>query len=552
MPENYVFADLVDLDIIQGLLDQFYQLTGMPPSVTDGEGNLLLSVEFKTICEKFHRAHPLSQKRCVDNDRSLSRQINTTGDYACYECRNGLMNVAIPIVIDDHHMANLLISRFFMDRPPPWERFIKQAEEFGFNKEAYLVSLDQVPVFTRQEVELAAKFLSSLARLLGEMALGNKQLAAFNETLEQQTKKHTAQLGQEHERRKQTLAELETIFDNAPVAMAFLKGDRIIHKVNDEFGRFTGYSQDELLGRTAIDIFSSPEKFTEFGRTVYPRLAKGETVSLERQFTARSGRKFWTSMHGRSLDPPHLEDGIVWFLTDITERKELEALKEDVERITRHDLKVPLNGIIGLCQSLLIDDNLTAEQREDIKLIEESGFRMNNQIAQSLELYKIETGTYEFIPVPVDMGLGVRKAVRDLSHKAAQKQVEFELLANGVPDDRKTSLAAGADPMLSHTLFSNLVSNAVDAAPPGTAVTIDMRDRGDMIEISVRNQGVVPEEIRDTFFDKYVTSGKSGGTGLGTYTAKLMAEAQAGSIAMETSDAEGTTITVRLPARTAE
>ena len=62
------------------------------------------------------------------------------------------------------------------------------------------------------------------------------------------------------------------------------------------------------------------------------------------------------------------------------------------------------------------------------------------------------------------------------------------------------------------------------------------------------NSGAVPAAIRARFFDKFVTQGKDGGTGLGTYSAKLLTEAQHGSISLEVSDADNrTTITVELP-----
>jgi signal transduction histidine kinase len=68
-----------------------------------------------------------------------------------------------------------------------------------------------------------------------------------------------------------------------------------------------------------------------------------------------------------------------------------------------------------------------------------------------------------------------------------------------------------------------------------------------LAEIAIHNQGSVPEAIRESFFEKYVTAGKQSGTGLGTYSARLMAETQNGSIHLETSDAEGTTVTIRMP-----
>ncbi len=68
------------------------------------------------------------------------------------------------------------------------------------------------------------------------------------------------------------------------------------------------------------------------------------------------------------------------------------------------------------------------------------------------------------------------------------------------------------------------------------------------LHIEIENKGVVPEEIRENFFDKFVTAGKLGGSGLGTYSARLLVQAQQGDVAMETSDEDDLTcITVRLP-----
>jgi len=67
--------------------------------------------------------------------------------------------------------------------------------------------------------------------------------------------------------------------------------------------------------------------------------------------------------------------------------------------------------------------------------------------------------------------------------------------------------------------------------------------------VRIRNVGVVPMEIRDRFFEKYVTSGKKYGTGLGTYTASMFARAQGGRVELDTAGEGATTVTVRLPRR---
>jgi len=75
-----------------------------------------------------------------------------------------------------------------------------------------------------------------------------------------------------------------------------------------------------------------------------------------------------------------------------------------------------------------------------------------------------------------------------------------------------------------------------------------MSKSGGDIAVRIHNAGAVPEAIRTRFFEKYSTSGKSGGTGLGTYSAHLMARVQLGDIEMQTGEESGTTLSVRLAA----
>jgi two-component system sensor histidine kinase/response regulator len=115
-----------------------------------------------------------------------------------------------------------------------------------------------------------------------------------------------------------------------------------------------------------------------------------------------------------------------------------------------------------------------------------------------------------------------------------------------IPDEQLIGLG---DSMLSYSLFQNLLKNACEAAPEGSTVTCKILPADKWLKVVMENSGSVPLEIRERFFDKFATAGKQGGTGIGTYSAKLLAEAQHGMITMETSDDKNRTcITVSLPA----
>lgn len=225
---------------------------------------------------------------------------------------------------------------------------------------------------------------------------------------------------------------------------------------------------------------------------------------------------------------------------------EAARLKEDVDGIMRHDLKSPLISIISLPQIILEDKSLDPEHAKSLKMIEETGFRMLNMINLSLDLFKMERGVYPFHPVSVDILKIIKKIVSEAEGVARTKDISFNIINRGTNATDEDSFQILGEELLCYSILSNLIKNAMEACPEGETVSITLDDKENG-SISVHNQGIVPEEIRDKFFEKYVTLGKSGGTGLGTYSAKLIAETQEGHIKLDTSEKDGTTITFFLP-----
>ena len=216
-------------------------------------------------------------------------------------------------------------------------------------------------------------------------------------------------------------------------------------------------------------------------------------------------------------------------------------LREDVERMSRHDLKTPLNSILGATRLLRDDARLTTGQRELVGVLQRSGLRMVEMVNLSLGLFKMETGSYDLRPQAVDLREVATRVQLDLHSYAEANSVTLHLQgSDGAP------VYVRGEELLCYSILANLVKNAVEAAGPGNRVTLAL-EPGDPVALRVHNPGEVPPAIAARFFEKYVTSGKSGGTGLGTYSARLMARAQHGDVALQTGAAEGTTLTLTLP-----
>jgi len=222
-------------------------------------------------------------------------------------------------------------------------------------------------------------------------------------------------------------------------------------------------------------------------------------------------------------------------------------LKEDVERILRHDLRGALSGVIGLPRLVRTEADLAPEHAEMLKAVEQAGFRMLQMLNLGLDLYKMEQGVFVYEPAAVNLAAVLRDVAAEIQEPARSRNVPLVLQFEGRAMEEDDCLVVMADPLLCHCMASNLARNALEASPSGAAVTLAaVRDQGHG-SLVVHNMGAVPKELRGRFFQKYATAGKAHGTGLGAYSARLMARTMGGDIDWDSDEERGTRIEVRLP-----
>ncbi len=226
--------------------------------------------------------------------------------------------------------------------------------------------------------------------------------------------------------------------------------------------------------------------------------------------------------------------------------KENVRLRSEVEQISRHDLKNPLMVIMNVPGVLLRKPGISADEKKWLKMILDAARRMLEMINMSLDMFKMEKGTYNLRPEPVD-ALAVTLQIADSMAKiASDGSLSFDIAVEGQPAEAAGSFLISAEEPLFYTLLLNLVRNAVEASPTGGRVSISF-SAGASGVIAIHNAGTIPESIRGRFFQKFATAGKPGGTGLGAYSAQLIARTLGGTIDFQSSAQEGTTIVVSLP-----
>ncbi len=321
-----------------------------------------------------------------------------------------------------------------------------------------------------------------------------------------------------------------------------------MHFISGKVEQLTGYPASDFINNAVrtYDSLIHPEDKNMINELVKDGLDKREPYHLEYRILPKSGNETWVMERGQGVYDDN--DQLLWLdgiILDITDTKKLQELKQEVDRMMRHDLRNPLNVIISMPQVIKRDWDLNQEQFDSVDLIEKAGKKMLDMVNLSLDLYKIELGQYQFHPEKFNVINVLKSAIADLDNLGKIHKVGTKLTCNDQPVDELSIVELEAEELLCYSIFSNLLRNAIEASAPGETVNINLTNSPNELLINISNSKPIPEAIRDNFFDKYVTHGKREGTGLGTYIAKLMVEVQNGEIHVISSLEKGTCVGIR-------
>lgn len=362
---------------------------------------------------------------------------------------------------------------------------------------------------------------------------------------------HQIELEIQNEELRRTQVELEAararyfdLYDLAPVGYCTVSEQGLILEANLTVATMLGLPRRELVGKPWTKFVHQKDQ-----NIYYQRRKKvfetAEPAAYELRLVKKDGTEFWAHLNTTITRDVDGVPSCQIVFHDISQRKQDEQFRKNVESIIQHDIKSPLINLYSLAQLVI-----SGEQHIDImeafpRIV--VGIRQVIHLINAAEpLRKMENGTYMPSRQPIDIQLLLSAVNDSLAILSSQLMVPIRLQAVAADVFSGDSRLYG-EAFLLENMLMNLVKNAVEASPRGGCVTISCQTVQGVLRIAIHNAGVVPEDVRDRFFEKYATSGKRSGTGLGTYSAQLIAKAHGGHIEFTTSEAEGTRVTVVLP-----
>lgn len=317
--------------------------------------------------------------------------------------------------------------------------------------------------------------------------------------------------------------------------------------VNPAFTQITGFSADDVIGRNPR-ILNSGSHGEDFFDAMWKTVVAGDVWQGETINRRKDGSLY---VEDQTIAPVRDQQGrVTHFIAtkqDVSKRKQLEELRDQLMQTIVHDLRSPLTSLLAALDLLDYWSDrleLESEPREILQISRTSSWRMLGMVNTILDLSKLEAGKMQLNREPVVLTSLLEQIFRIESPLAIRREV---LLLNNVPFDLPI---VQADQMLIGRVLQNLVDNALKYSPEGCNVEVNARfdAKQQMIEVSIHDEGAgISPEAKSRLFEKFSSGSKERGTGLGLAFCRIVIEAHGGKIWTESESGKGTTFVFLLP-----
>ncbi|MGA2811514.1 MAG: response regulator [Candidatus Acidiferrum sp.] len=352
------------------------------------------------------------------------------------------------------------------------------------------------------------------------------------------------------------------VFEGAGIGIAIteLAKGKIL-AVNQAYQTMLGCTSEEMQSAEIFDQVTHPDDRAK-GRQAFECLRAGrqDQVHMENRYVRRDSSEVTASIDLSVLRDSHgMSQFVLGLATDVTQRKraeaELQRAKESAEAASdakstflanmSHEIRTPMNGILGMTE-LVLDTDLTVEQRESLGLVRLSAESLLSIINDILDFSKIEAGKFELESIPFDLRESLGETMKVLSFRTHQKGLE--LIYEVQPDVPEALLG---DPGRIRQILINLIGNSIKFTDRGEIfVNVEEQSQGPattFLHFAVKDTGIgIPTEKQDKIFEAFSQADgsmarKYGGTGLGLTICVRLVGMMGGRIWVESQPGSGST-----------
>ncbi len=358
----------------------------------------------------------------------------------------------------------------------------------------------------------------------------------------------------------ESLERYRSLFNLSPLGIQLQNENGYIDDVNDTLCRMLGYTQDELIGQH-ISIFVTPEKIHTIRENI-GLILDGAVLKYETESVRKDGKRLNVELSEASIVLPNGTKGIITIVADITERKlverELIIAKEKAEESDRlktsflnnisHEVRTPLNGILGF-SDIICDPDLSSEEREQYKqIIDRNADQLTSIIDDIISISTIEANQEKINESEVDLDDLLNNLYYETKENYKSSQLDFSLSKPNKNDNFKIR----TDYTKLRQILSRLLNNAFKYTHKGCVEFGYRLDQNNLV-FHVKDTGIgIPKAFHENIFKRFtkieINSKKiHRGNGIGLSICKAYVELMGGKIAVESSPDQGSTFNFTIP-----
>ncbi len=311
----------------------------------------------------------------------------------------------------------------------------------------------------------------------------------------------------------------------------------------------SGYTSEELHGLSIDQLHEV--NWAKTGEE-FEVLRNDRTSSYESSMHKKDDSHSPIEVHARRVEFDE-NDSVQWIMRDVTERKELDGLREDLTSMIYHDLRSPLANIVSSLD-VIADMMPSGEERETVlsilKIAENSTDRIQRLVSSLLDVNKLESGQAVVDQKAIDAQDLIKNAVEDVRPVSNSRR---QTLKANLPEYLPV---LWVDEDMARRVLINLMENSSKFTPTGGALEVGALTEDGWLHIWIKDNGPgIPPTEQERIFDKFTRlrgKGKPGGLGIGLAFCRLAVHGHGGRIWVESDSGQGATFHFTFPVATAE
>ena len=337
--------------------------------------------------------------------------------------------------------------------------------------------------------------------------------------------------------------------------------DGNVELINPSAQQIIGWDQGDALGlnwKSILKLVTSDGKDVEdLENPIAQSLSKNQPTHNDKLFLLTSSEKrILVSIVSSPVGTDG--EGIIVVFRDITKEKAEEREQAEFISTASHEMRTPVASIEGYLGLALnpATAHIDEKARDFITKAHESAQHLGRLFQDLLDISKVEDGRMKNNPKIINVNEFLKDIFDGLATKASEKQLNYIFMPDIVGESKEKSLQpifyANIDPDHFREVVSNLIENAIKYTPSGEVV-VNITGDDKQISISVKDSGIgIPAEDIPHLFQKFYRVDNSdtreiGGTGLGLYLSRRLAEAMSGNLRVESKYKEGSTFYLEIP-----